>query len=222
MKRFIKFKLFLIFCAVALALSGISQTTNNMNSQFKTPEEAANKGKADLLEVLKSGRDLNLGVSAEELANAIAGKAIAKKQLNFEKLLNLENTKSLREVEGESLNTVVPMMLSGKVATIIEVRQTKEGWVVAGLGDMSLSRDLSTVLKVSGNEELIIYEVPNLQSTIYTAAKDDEEMYFTTITGNESLRAQVSRAQLFPVLQAAAKDFEAEWGERVKKERLVK
>jgi hypothetical protein len=221
MKRFNYFKLIFTLFALAFSLSNFGQE-KPMNSQFKSPQEAANQGKADLLAVLKSGRDLNIGVTAEQLEKASAGKEITRRTLKFEKILNLENTKSLRETESELVNTVVPLMLDGKVITVIDVKQTNEGWVVSGLGGMSLSNDLSTVLAASKNADVIIYDVPNLQSIIYTVVVNGEEVYYSTLSEKQSLRTATTREVMFPILQAEARAFQEEWGDKLKEGKLVR
>ncbi len=221
MKRFKFLKIVFVLCALVFSLSNFAQD-RPADGQFKTPQEAANHGKADLLEVLKTGRDLNIGVTAEQLANSTPGKAISKKALNFDKLLNLDNAQSLKEVEGDALNTVVPMLVNGKVVTVIDVKESNGNWVVAGLGGLSTSNDLSVVLAATNNAEIVIYEVPNLQSTIYMVVNNGQEMYYTTLKENQSLRTPISRAELFPMLQEQARAFEAEWGAKVKEGNLVR
>ncbi len=193
------------------------------NTQFKSAEEAANKGKQDLLEVLKSGRDLNLGVTADQLERSKPGKLVMRKMLSFEKLLDLSNAQSLDEIIAPMVSgaSIVPFMLDGKVVTVIQVAEADGSWKLVGLAGEVLSKELTMVMQSSGSSEVIIYEVPNLRTQVYAVKKDGREVYYTNYQGN-SLRQPIAQAKLFDMLQTDAKSFQAEFGDKIKEQRLVR
>lgn len=203
----------LIFSAVA-----IGQDNNQ-----KSMQEAAEKGKQDLLEILRSGRDLNLGVNAEELEGARSGKAVEHKILTFNDVQKINSMNNLEAAvdKNASIKMIVPFTNGNDVATVVVVAQGAEGYEVAGLGGASLAKDLSTVMKASGSNDITVYEVPNLAATIYAVNDGGQEMYYTSFQGN-SLRRAVPASALFPALQSAAQKFQQQYGNKVKDQRLVK
>jgi hypothetical protein len=219
MKKIIK-QLQLLALMLLVSIGLVAQDNSGM---FKSAEEAANKGKQDLLEVLKSGRDLNLGVTADQLENAKPGTLVVRKMLDFDKLLNLSDLKSLDEavIPMASQASIVPLMLDGKAVTVIEVMEVEGGWKLVGLGGSVLAKELTMVMQASKQKDVIIYEVPNLRTLVYETKENGREVYYTNYQG-KSLRQPIPRAQLFELLQADAKSFQAEFGDKVKEKRLVR
>lgn len=221
MKRFRNLKIGLIVCFALISLLSYSQE-KDMKTHFATEVEAANKGKADMMEVMKSGQNINLGVKREELEGASAGKPITRMVVKFDNLLQLDNVKSLRSISEGETSTIVPFMKNGGVVTVVEVAKDKEGWTVVGLAGMSLSKDLNVVLRAASDKTLVVYEVPNLSTLIFTTDENGKETYYTSFNDKFSLRKGVSQTELYPELQRAAQDFQANYGDMIKKEKLVR
>lgn len=208
-----------LFVAVALLLAFTMSAQNNM----KEITEVANKGKQDLLEVLKSGRDLNLGVSAEELEGASAGTPVKRQVLQFDALMKLDSNSRLSDIVDKeaSMTSIVPFVKGSEVVTVVEVAEAKGELRLAGLGGMSLSSDLSAVMRASGSKNITAYEVPNLQTMIYAVGEDKGVKYYTSFQGN-SIRQAVPASLLLPAVQAAAERFQKEYGSALQKEQLVR
>lgn len=208
-----------LFVAVALLLAFTMSAQNNM----KEITEVANKGKQDLLEVLKSGRDLNLGVSAEELEGASAGTPVKRQVLQFDALMKLDSNSRLSDIVDKeaSMTSIVPFVKGSEVVTVVEVAEAKGELRLAGLGGMSLSSDLSAVMRASGSKNITAYEVPNLQTMIYAVGEDKGVKYYTSFQGN-SIRQAVPASLLLPAVQAAAERFQKEYGSVLQKEQLVR
>lgn len=208
-----------LFVAVALLLAFTMSAQNNM----KEITEVANKGKQDLLEVLKSGRDLNLGVSAEELEGASAGTPVKRQVLQFDALMKLDSNSRLSDMVDKeaSMTSIVPFVKGSEVVTVVEVAEAKGELRLAGLGGMSLSSDLSAVMRASGSKNITAYEVPNLQTMIYAVGEDKGLKYYTSFQGN-SIRQAVPASLLLPAVQAAAERFQKEYGSALQKEQLVR
>jgi hypothetical protein len=219
MKKIIK-QIQLLALTLLVSFGLFAQENTGM---FKSPEEAANKGKQDLMEVLKSGRDINLGVTADELGQAEPGKVVMRKMLDFERLLNASTAGSLDEIIAPmgSYASVVPLMVNNKAVTVVEVMEMEGGWKLAGLGGSVLAKELTMVMQASKQSEIIIYEVPNLRTLVYEVKEGGREVYYTNYKG-KSLRQPVSKAELFEMLQADAKAFQAEFGDKVKEQQLVR
>lgn len=208
-----------LFVAVALLLAFAMSAQNNM----KEITEVANKGKQDLLEVLKSGRDLNLGVSAEELEGASAGTPVKRQVLQFDAFMKLDSNSRLSDIVDKeaSMTSIVPFVKGSEVVTVVEVAEAKGELRLAGLGGMSLSSDLSAVMRASGSKNITAYEVPNLQTMIYAVGEDKGVKYYTSFQGN-SIRQAVPASLLLPAVQAAAERFQKEYGSVLQKEQLVR
>jgi hypothetical protein len=230
MKKIIK-QIQLLALTLLVSFGLFAQENTGM---FKSPEEAANKGKQDLMEVLKSGRDINLGVTADELGQAEPGKVVMRKMLDFDRLLNASRAGSLDEIIAPmgSYASVVPLMVNNKAVTVVEVMEMEGGWKLAGhgngrwlevggLGGSVLAKELTMVMQASKQSEIIIYEVPNLRTLVYEVKEGGREVYYTNYKG-KSLRQPVSKAELFEMLQADAKAFQAEFGDKVKEQQLVR
>lgn len=207
------------FLAVVVCVSSALSGQNN----DKAIMEAANKGKQDLMEVLKSGRDINLGVSADDLGNAQAGTPVAHQVLSFDRLIKADSTSLLADMVDKeaSASSIVPLMNGGNVVTVVTVANMKGEYKVVGLGGMSSANDLNTVMKASGSKRITAYEVPNLQTVIYAVNQQGQEMYYTSFEGN-SLRRPMTAALLLPAVQAAAARFQKEYGAALQKGELVK
>lgn len=208
-----------LFVAVVMLLAFAMSAQNNM----KEITEVANKGKQDLLEVLKSGRDLNLGVSAEELEGASAGTPVKRQVLQFDALMKLDSNSRLSDMVDKeaSMTSIVPFVKGSEVVTVVEVAEAKGELRLAGLGGMSLSSDLSAVMRASGSKNITAYEVPNLQTMIYAVGEDKGVKYYTSFQGN-SIRQAVPASLLLPAVQAAAERFQKEYGSVLQKEQLVR
>lgn len=208
-----------LFVAVVVLLAFTMSAQNNM----KEITEVANKGKQDLLEVLKSGRDLNLGVSAEELEGASAGTPVKRQVLQFDALMKLDSNSRLSDMVDKeaSMTSIVPFVKGSEVVTVVEVAEAKGELRLAGLGGMSLSSDLSAVMRASGSKNITAYEVPNLQTMIYAVGEDKGVKYYTSFQGN-SIRQAVPASLLLPAVQAAAERFQKEYGSVLQKEQLVR
>jgi len=221
MKQIRILKIGLIACCIAISINGYGQE-KDMRTHFNSEVEAANKGKADLIEVLKSNRNINLGVKLEDLEGSSTGKPITRMLLKFDNLLNLDNVRSLKSISESESTTIVPFLKGGMVVTVVEVANDKEGWVVVGLAGMSMANDLNSVMKVVGEKPVTVYEVPNLEALIYTIQDNDRESYLTTLNERFSLRMVVTREELYPELQKAAREFQDMYGDMLKKEKLVR
>jgi hypothetical protein len=76
-----------LLCVIACQRNQKDVNTNPTEPTFfPTPEEAANKAKTDLLSILRSRKNMNLGVDAAALAKSQPARLIKQYQITFEKL----------------------------------------------------------------------------------------------------------------------------------------
>ena len=188
---------------------------------FNTPEEAAAKAKSDLIEVLETNRDLDLGIDVEKLRNSQPAKMIKDADVDFQKLLTTENVQSLSDISNSPKSMLTPFIAMNRVIGVVEVGPERGGWKVVGLGNKPVKEDLNTTgIDLSGNEDVTVYEVPNLQLYIYGVRKNGSETYHLNF-GQYTLRDSTSIQDFYPELHESSIKFQREYGGILKKERLV-
>lgn len=208
---------------VALVLGGNGASAQRQG--FKTPEEAVKKAQSDLMEVLRSGKGFNLGVTAEQLANAQAAANIEHHELNFEKLLRVESATNLEELSSGRQSFTTPLVSREKVVTVVEIAQAAEGWNVVGIAGTKQSEDLNMLpedIRKEGFKRVKIFEVPNLNAVVYTANTPDGQMSYTDYGDKFSIREGVRTEVLVRALNEDARKWQDEFGDQVKEQKLVK
>lgn len=214
----------------ALTLACKKRETAMSNDQdrpqsFPTAEEAVNKAKADLLTVLRSAKGVNLGVDSAALERAQPAKAVSRVELDFAKLLAADSSADMGSLVKEERNSVVPLVADDQVATIVEVSRDAAGWRVIGLAGRDIAADLSAVRRAagdSGQADITLYEVPNLQARVYGVKRDGKETLYVDYRDRFTVKQGVSAAALIPVLKAEAIAFQRQYGDSLKEHRLVR
>jgi len=211
----------LIIVAMVLGGNGVSAQRQG----FKTPEEAVKKAQADLMEVLRSDKGFNLGVTSEQLANAAPASRIEHHELDFNKLLQAESVNRLEQLSAGRQSFTTPLVSRGQVVTVVEIAQAAEGWNVTGLAGAAQSKDLNMLpeeIRKEGFRRVKIFEVPNLNVVVYTAENADGELSYTNYGDKFSIREGVRTEELVRVLNEDARRFQDEFGDQVKERKLVK
>jgi hypothetical protein len=224
MKPILNIKLFTLL--LLAGVTGCNEQQKGMSQSnpqyFTTPEEAIKKAKADLMAVVQSNPGVAPGVSVKTLESAEAAPPVKQVVLDFDKLLASDSTSAFDALAKSEKSIVYPMISGGKVLTIVELYKSEKGWSVTSLGSKSTAQDLDIIKTVNGTDAAItIYEVPNLQLKVYGVRKNGTEQFFINYD-KFSLRQGVSAAQLLPVLKAAAAEFNRNFGDSIKKQRLVR
>ncbi|HEX8490535.1 MAG TPA: hypothetical protein VF626_05920 [Chthoniobacterales bacterium] len=189
---------------------------------FATPEEAANRAKNDLLAVMRSHKEMALGVEAAAIERSQPAKALKQYQITFDELLSAD---SFARFIGNELATVVPLVADDNVVTTAEVAKDEKGWRIAGLSDKALAEDINTVRRAVGAEsEIVIYALPHAQFRIYgvvSAAQGQATgpTLYTSYPGF-SLKEPVSTEQLLSALKRDAAEFREKYGDALKKQKL--
>lgn len=208
--------------------SGSGQMKNDTTpATFATASAAATQAQNDMLEILRSDKDVNLGISdTAALANAIPGKPIQRFSIDFNKLLSADSTATLTSLQQEELNTVIPLVNEKQLVTVVELRKAGEQWKIASLAGKALSDDLNIVMTALGYDstaagtQITLYEVPNLNAKLFRVSMQDRDMIFTDYNHN-SLREGIPASSIIPVLKAHAISFQSEFGDQVKKQKLA-
>jgi hypothetical protein len=195
-----------------------------MNEQkiFKTPDEAIAQAKSDLIQVLETNKDLDLGIDIEKLRNAEPVEPARYAEVDFEKLLRSENVLSLSDISSPPKSMIAPFVLDNGIVGVAEVGEVPDGWKITGLGNKPITDDLNTTGIVLDKEAVItIYEVPNLQLFIYGVRKETSETYYLNFS-EFTLRDSIDLKAFYPALRESSIRFNKEFGDKLKKEKLVK
>ena len=206
-----------MFCSVSCKKEAEQPT------YFSAPKEAANKAKNDLLTVLRSRKELALGLEQQTIEKSQPGAPIRQYQITFEDLASADSFIALRRNE---LATVVPLVADGTVATVVAVAKGGAGWKIASLADKSLSSELDVVRKAAGPQvEIAIYDLPHSGEKVYAAMQPATggggTVLYTNYTGF-NLREAVPAERLLPVLKQDAVEFQRKYGEELKRQRVVR
>ena len=191
---------------------------------FSTPQEAANRAKSDLLAVLRSRKEIALGLEPQTIEKSQPATPIKQYQITFEDLVSANAFATLNRNE---LATVVPLVADDTVATIVEVAKDETGWRVASLADKSLSSELDVVRKAAGPQAgIVIYDLPHSGSKVYgvtqpAAAEPSATLVYTNYTGFD-LREAVPAERLLAVLKQDAAEFQRKYGDDLKNRKLAR
>jgi hypothetical protein len=218
-------KRILIYFSLTMALlcSVGCQKEAAQRTYFSNPQEAANKAKNDLLTVLRSRKDIALGLEQQTIEKSQPAAPIKQYQITFENLASADSFTALRQ---NQMATVVPLVADGTVATVVGVAKDEVGWKIASLGDKSLSGELDVVGKAAGpHTEIVIYDLPHSGEKVYAAMQPATggggTVLYTNYTGF-NLREPVPAERLLPVLKQDAAEFQRKYGEELKRQRVVR
>ena len=218
-------KRILIYFGLTMALlcSVGCQKKAGQGAYFSTPQEAANKAKSDLLTVLRSRKDIALGLEQQTIEKSQPSTPIRHFQITFEDLASADSFTALRRNE---LATVVPLVADGAVATVVAVAKDEAGWKIASLADKSLASEVDVVRKAAGPQtQIVIYDLPHSGEKVYAAMQPATggggTILYTNYTGF-NLKEPVAAQRLLPVLKQDAAEFQRKYGDELKRQRVVR
>lgn len=212
-----------LLCASACEKQRATTNATGPNS-FSTAEEAANKAKTDLLSILRSGKNINLGVDEAALAKSQPARLVKHYQITFEQLLTADSAATFGNLAQNEMATVVPFVSDNSVVTIAEVAKDDKGWRVTSLVDQSVSNDLNALRTITGEtsqDEITIYDLPHSAVKIYGIKKDNSEMFYSDYPGF-NVREGVSAERLLSVVKGDAAEFQRNYGAALKEEKVVR
>ena len=191
---------------------------------FSAPDEAANKAKSDLLSILRSRKNVDLGVDEAALAKSQPAKLIKHYQITFEQLLSADSAATFGNLAQNEMATVVPFVSDNSVVTVAEVAKDDKGWRVTSLVDQSVSNDLNTLRAITGEtsqDEITIYDLPHSAVKVYGIKKDNSEMFYSDYPGF-NVREGVSAERLLSVVKGDAAEFQRNYGAALKEQKVVR
>ncbi|TAN14960.1 MAG: hypothetical protein EPN37_10990 [Chitinophagaceae bacterium] len=202
---------------------------NNENTSpvFKSAAEAAQQAKSDLLKILRTDKNVNLGIEdTGALADASPGNPVRQFSIDFDRLLSADSNVTLASLVKSEKNTIIPLVNKNRLITIVELDHRGEQWKITALAGKALSDDLRTVSAIIGrdssvqNKGIILYDVPNLNAKLFSIIKDNKEIVFTGYN-SLSIREGINASALIPMLKKSAIRFQQEFGDQIKKQKMV-
>lgn len=180
-------------------------------------QEAIEKGKSDLLEILKQ-QTFDLNIETEQLQAARGTTGIPFKKMDFERLLNYEQ-EAIERLLLEQEKLVVPLINNNNVITTISVAEERNQFEVIELINQQYTTELDMLpeeAKRNNFENVTIVEVQNLTATLYLV---NGEVY--TSFDNRELSESQDVKRLLADLKNKAVIFQEKYGEILKKNKLV-
>jgi hypothetical protein len=218
-------KRILIYFGVTMSvlLSMGCKKEGEQRSYFSTPQEAANKAKNDLLTVLRSRKDIALGLEQQAIEKSQPAAPLKQYQITFEDLASADGFTALGR---NDLETIVPLIADGAVATVVGLAKGEAGWKIASLADKSLSNELDAIRKAVGPQaEIAIYDLPHSGEKVYAVMQPATGGGGTTLYTNYTgfnLKEPVPAERLLPVLKQDAAEFQRKYGDELKRQRIVR
>ena len=212
-----------LLCAIACEKQQ-AKTKATGPTFFSTPEEAANKAKSDLLSILRSRKNVDLGVDEAAVAKSRPARLIKHYQITFEQLLNADSAATFGNLAQNEMATVVPFVSDNSVVTIAEVAKDDKGWRVTSLVDQGVSNDLNALRAITGEtsqDEITIYDLPHSAVKVYGIKKDNSEMFYSDYPGF-NVREGVSAERLLSVVKGDAAEFQRNYGAALKEQKVVR
>lgn len=191
------------------------------DSQKKTYTSANAAALAAKQDMMEASSQVAFGINKEQLRAATPANPIMKQTIDWDALLKADTNTIPEALKGNDNVTIVPLVNDNNVVTVISLMHEGEQYTIGGLGDKQLSSELDMVRKVEPKGMIQIYEVPNLNATIYSVEGNSAVRYYTSYS-NYSLRQALDSRTLIGLLRADAARFEKMYGDQLKKGKLVK
>ncbi|OEK08765.1 hypothetical protein A8C32_00360 [Flavivirga aquatica] len=190
--------------------------TTSLHAQNDSLEKVIEKGKNDLIEILRTSKDqFNFGISPEALEQSKSASQIVYKEINIKRLLDY-NGQGIDGIISKEQKLIIPFVNNSKViATIGVVRSGKVTELINHRYRNELS-ELPNDIKDRGFENINIVYVPNLNTIVYM---DDNKSY-TSYKGR-NIREAISTEKLITELKVDAQSFQKKYGDKIKEGKLL-
>lgn len=188
---------------------------------FRTPEQAVTKAKSDLIQALETKKDLNLGIDLLKIRRAQQATLIRHVELDFGRILIADSVASLTDIASADKGMIAPFVLNNEVVGIVKIAKVSGGWNVIGLSNKAITNDLNqTGLVRLRGVPITLYEVPNLQLMVYAVKGERGENYHLNFE-RFTLKEGVAISELYPIMRKRALQFNKQFGNELKRRKLV-
>ena len=200
-------------------LIGVTVTMNGQSNPDKRIKEAALNGKADLIKILSTNKDFNFGVSPRDAEASQPASPIEEFTTDFKSLLN-DNVRDIFSISRPNEKFIVPLTTNNKVITTISIASNSKSTKVVEFINQQFTtelNELSPEIKRKGFEGVKIVRVPNIDAILYIYG----DKSFTSYNG-KNIKEPLNTSDIIRELQVDARKFQAEFGDQLKKGKLVK
>lgn len=212
---------FLFSCSDKNNMGNSGQNEIKENN-FTSSGDAVSKGKADLISILKNNKEFSLNIDAAALERSKPESPILVFDVNFEKLLRADSA-TLATVAEDNKKSQTPLVDNARVVTVISTSKNEKGWQLDEITNNVASSDLTEIRGQFNNMNvpISVFEVPNINATIYEVNADGRKLYYTKYNGG-SLKQPLSEDEIFKQIRNDAQIFQRQFGDQLKKGKLVK
>ena len=215
--------LLLLGLLVVSACSGEREARETTQAKvFATPEEAAREAKDNLIEVLETHKDINLDIDVSKLRESELASVMRYVLVDFDRMLSADSVASLSAIIASEKSVVAPFIRGNEIVAVAEVAQVSSGWKVAVLGNKAIRDDINrSRAALRENATVMIYEIPNLQLMVYGVRENGRETYFLNFEQFTTAEAVAIEA-FYPRMRERAIQFDKDFGDQLRKEKLLK
>ncbi len=199
------------------------ETDKNIPEQyFADDQSAARKAKSDLVDILRIDKNIQLNINVAELEQALEEGSIATFEVDINRFLQGDSS-GLNTVADDRQETIVPFINDGKVIGTATLRKEEKGYRVGGLANNKTAQDIQAIRNATGRiSNINLYHIPNIDAEIYEVIREGQVLYFTDYGGLFNFKEPASMERLRSVLKTDLMVFERQYGDQVKKGKLVK
>lgn len=195
---------------------------------FPSIAEAAKAAQSDMLSAI--AQRVDLAVDKDALRNATAGPEISIMSLDPDVLLREDSGMHLAKTAVPEGKLLVPYLNNGSVVAVAFLNQQGQEFKITGLGDRFITEELETVFllnqKIQGN--ISVVQVGNLNATVYLIGQGKDaatpmsaDVVFSSYHGH-NLREPLNEREFLSKLAKDARAFKEQFGDSLKKNRLVR
>lgn len=203
---------------------GTSQNDDTKAAQantMKTAEEAARKAIQSLPQLITEANYRSMGFrSLDEVKSAQLGTASQRRTVSYDQLLKYQPGASLRSFFAGEEQVVYPVQVGGQARTTLAVSRRGNNWLISSIGDAYLAELFDTA-----GPSFEIISIPGLNMEFAGIAQGEE---WTLIPAQDYPQLQLTRgsrvesATALPLIAAYAQEFDKQYGEQLRRRRLVK
>lgn len=177
--------------AISILFSCNNTSPNEIDSsgpyyQFATSTEAVEKGKKDLLEIVKRKELKGISIDSSLLVRAEAEESVNTIDISLDLLLKADSIESMQDIVYKEKGRITPLYADDKIVTSIITRIDSGIWTVSGFRNQFVESDISVLRKiipVYHQSEISLYEVPGVEAHIYGFKVEGKERYYTNYQG---------------------------------------
>jgi hypothetical protein len=188
---------------------------------FNTPDDAVKQAQSDMLEILKNHKDINLGVTYDQLQAATPASSVIQSEIDFGLILQNKDVTQMSDIVKGEKNIIAPFSDKRSIVAVAEVAKVEKGWKITALGNAVITSNLNMLNKVLQGIEgknIAIFEVPNLNILIYQVKENEKNVYYL----NNNMERPREFIDVYAELLNEATIFQKEFGEQLQKDKLVK